>query len=97
MRFPVSRKEKTELGPVIYDADKCMGCRYCMTACPFDVPKYEWDSAIPAVRKCDMERQTSSENIPASNAANLNFVAVAVTVSIPLRQQFSLPASKKVT
>ena len=51
---PVGALQKTDLGPVTYDADKCMGCRYCMTACPFDVPRYEWDSAVPTVRKCDM-------------------------------------------
>ena len=51
---PVGALRKTELGPVVYDADKCMGCRYCMTACPFNVPRYEWDSAVPEVRKCDM-------------------------------------------
>ena len=47
------------LGPVVYDADKCMGCRYCMQACPFQVPSYEWNSRLPKMRKCDMcyERQ----------------------------------------
>jgi formate dehydrogenase iron-sulfur subunit len=49
---PVGALEKTKDGPVTYDADKCMGCRYCMVACPFGVPKYEWTKAVPAVRKC---------------------------------------------
>lgn len=49
---PVGALEKTKLGPVTYDASKCMGCRYCMVACPFGIPKYEWSKAIPAVRKC---------------------------------------------
>jgi formate dehydrogenase iron-sulfur subunit len=31
-----------------------MGCRYCMMACPFQIPKYEWTKAIPTVRKCIM-------------------------------------------
>jgi formate dehydrogenase iron-sulfur subunit len=51
---PVGALHKTSLGPVVYDADKCMGCRYCMTACPFQVPVYEWNSRLPKVRKCDM-------------------------------------------
>ncbi len=51
---PVAAMEKTKLGPVIYHADKCFGCRYCMMACPFQVPKYEWDHAVPVVRKCIM-------------------------------------------
>jgi formate dehydrogenase iron-sulfur subunit len=41
---PVGALRKTTLGPVVYDADKCIGCRYCMTACPFGVPSYEWTS-----------------------------------------------------
>jgi formate dehydrogenase iron-sulfur subunit len=49
---PVGALVKTKAGPVTYDADKCMGCRYCMVACPFGVPKYEWTKAVPAVRKC---------------------------------------------
>ena len=51
---PVAALQKTALGPVIYDADRCIGCRYCMMACPFGVPTYEWDSITPRVRKCFM-------------------------------------------
>lgn len=51
---PVAALQKTELGPVIYDEHRCMGCRYCMAACPFSVPKYEWEKPLPAVRKCTM-------------------------------------------
>jgi formate dehydrogenase iron-sulfur subunit len=49
---PVRAMDKSPEGPVVYDASKCMGCRYCMVACPFDVPKYEYDSWKPRVRKC---------------------------------------------
>jgi formate dehydrogenase iron-sulfur subunit len=51
---PVAALQKTAEGPVIYDAKRCIGCRYCMTACPFNVPKYEWDSATPLISKCIM-------------------------------------------
>ena len=51
---PVAAFQKTDAGPVVYDARRCLGCRYCMVACPFGVPRYEWTSAVPAVRKCDM-------------------------------------------
>lgn len=45
---------KTKEGPVIWRTDKCMGCRYCMVSCPFDVPKFEYFSANPKIEKCDM-------------------------------------------
>jgi len=51
---PVGALTKTAAGPVTYDAGKCMGCRYCMVACPFGVPKYEWNKLAPKVRKCTM-------------------------------------------
>lgn len=51
---PVGALQKTALGPVVYDASKCIGCRYCMQACPFQVPTYEWSAMAPKVRKCDM-------------------------------------------
>jgi formate dehydrogenase iron-sulfur subunit len=51
---PVGALRKSPLGPVTYAAEKCMGCRYCMVACPFSVPRYEWSKALPLVRKCNM-------------------------------------------
>jgi len=51
---PVAAFEKTELGPVIWHEDKCMGCRYCLQACPFQIPTYEWDDPVPKVHKCTM-------------------------------------------
>ena len=44
--------QKTESGPVVYDDRKCIGCRYCMVACPFGIPNYEWDKPLPWIRKC---------------------------------------------
>jgi len=50
---PVGALQKTPEGPVIYDAQKCFGCRYCMVACPFGVPDFEWEDPTPWIRKCD--------------------------------------------
>jgi formate dehydrogenase iron-sulfur subunit len=49
----VGALHKNANGPVTYDAWKCIGCRYCMIACPFQVPAYEYDEPVkPRVRKC---------------------------------------------
>ena len=57
---------KTYEGPVVWREDKCMGCRYCMVSCPFDIPKFEYHSPNPEIRKCEMcfERLAKGE-VPA--------------------------------
>jgi len=45
---------KTAEGPVIWRGEKCMGCRYCMVSCPFDIPKFEYHSPNPKIEKCTM-------------------------------------------
>ncbi|MBD3235751.1 MAG: 4Fe-4S dicluster domain-containing protein [Candidatus Eisenbacteria bacterium] len=49
---PVAALTKRDDGAVVYDGDLCFGCRYCMIACPFHVPRYTWSKAVPVVRKC---------------------------------------------
>jgi len=44
-------------GPVSWQSDRCMGCRFCMVSCPFDIPKFEYDSPVPRIRKCEMCRE----------------------------------------
>ena len=60
---PVGAMQKTALGAVVYDADRCIGCRYCMLACPFEVPVYEWNQRLPRVKKCDLcvDRQRAGQ------------------------------------
>lgn len=50
---PVGALHKTGAGPVVYNQEMCIGCRYCMAACPFGAPTYEWTSLAPRIRKCD--------------------------------------------
>jgi len=49
---PVRALDKQPGGPVVYRGERCMGCRYCMVACPFEIPKYQYDRLAPLVRKC---------------------------------------------
>lgn len=49
---PAAALTKRPDGPVVYDSNKCIGCRYCMIACPFRIPTFEWDKPIPYIRKC---------------------------------------------
>jgi formate dehydrogenase iron-sulfur subunit len=49
---PVGALQKTKDGPVVYADSKCIGCRYCMLACPFNVPKFQWNAVAPYIRKC---------------------------------------------
>jgi Fe-S-cluster-containing dehydrogenase component len=52
---PVKAFRKTPEGAVIYNEHVCIGCRYCMVACPFEIPAYEYDRALePRVRKCTL-------------------------------------------
>jgi len=51
----VNAYTKTEAGAVIYDSSVCVGCRYCMIACPFEIPTFEYDKALtPRIMKCTM-------------------------------------------
>jgi Fe-S-cluster-containing dehydrogenase component len=64
----VSALSRQPDGAVVYDASKCIGCRYCMVACPFQVPAYEYHNTLtPKVRKCTFcfEARLSKGQMPA--------------------------------
>ncbi len=46
--------KKREYGIVTWDPDRCIGCRYCQVACPYNIPKFEWDTAVPLIVKCEL-------------------------------------------
>ncbi|HEX9885018.1 MAG TPA: Ni/Fe-hydrogenase cytochrome b subunit [Longimicrobiales bacterium] len=50
-------------GAVVWDPELCVGCRYCQIACPFGVPRFDWDMPVPALHKCDMCRSRREEGL----------------------------------
>ncbi len=55
---------RNENGIIEYHEDICIGCRYCMLACPFHIPRYEWDKVIPYVQKCQLCKERLAEGEP---------------------------------
>jgi Fe-S-cluster-containing dehydrogenase component len=60
---PAKALEKTAGGPVVYHQERCLGCRYCMVACPFGVPQFEYEKTAPYIRKCSFcaDRQAAGQ------------------------------------
>ncbi|NTV49618.1 MAG: hydrogenase 2 operon protein HybA [Geobacteraceae bacterium] len=57
---PVSAMTRDKItGTVDYNKNTCIGCRYCQIACAFNIPKFQWDKAIPQIVKCDMCKDTN--------------------------------------
>jgi formate dehydrogenase iron-sulfur subunit len=74
-------------GPVVYDASKCIGCRYCIWACPWGVPTTEWDSLAPKIQKCTHCADRLEQPLPlARNGQELTAEegqAFRATVAVP--------------
>ena len=52
---PASAMTKdSKTGIVSYNKKACIGCRYCQVACPFNIPKFEWDNPFPQITKCQL-------------------------------------------
>jgi Fe-S-cluster-containing dehydrogenase component len=46
--------KKRDFGIITWDPGRCIGCRYCQVACPYNVPKFQWQSANPKIVKCEL-------------------------------------------
>jgi len=54
---------KDKEGAVVWNPDLCVGCRYCEIACPFQIPRFEWDTPLPRLQKCQMCPQRRAEGL----------------------------------
>jgi len=61
---PTTALDRRSDGPVVYDANKCIGCRYCIWACPWGVPTAEWDSLAPKIQKCTHCADRTEQPLP---------------------------------
>ncbi len=67
---PVGAMHRLPSGAVVYRAERCIGCRYCMFACPFGIPRFQWDSGLtPVIGKCQFCAQHALFTGPACAAA----------------------------
>jgi formate dehydrogenase iron-sulfur subunit len=59
---PVGAMIKSHSGAVLYNKKKCIGCRYCMMACPYGIPRSEWESRAPGIKKCTLCHHRITKN-----------------------------------
>jgi formate dehydrogenase iron-sulfur subunit len=88
---PTTALEGQPDGPVTYDANKCIGCRYCIWACPWGVPTAEWDSLTPKIQKCTHCADRSSQPLPVA----FNGQALTDEENKRYREQIVVPACVK--
>jgi ferredoxin len=55
--------QKREHGIVTWDPNRCIGCRYCQVACPYEIPKFQWDSRAPKIIKCELCNHRLAEGL----------------------------------
>jgi len=88
---PTTALKRQPDGAVGYDAGKCIGCRYCVWACPWGVPTAEWDSLAPKIRKCTHCADRSDQPIPLSR----NGQALTEEQRKRYREKIGVPACVK--
>jgi formate dehydrogenase iron-sulfur subunit len=88
---PTTALSRDPDGPVSYESSKCIGCRYCIWACPWGVPTTEWDSHAPKIQKCTHCADRTHQPAPVSR----NGVALTSEESNQYRETIPVPACVK--
>jgi formate dehydrogenase iron-sulfur subunit len=88
---PTTALNRSADGPVGYDSDKCIGCRYCIWACPWGVPTAEWDSLAPKIQKCTHCADRTTQPAPLTR----NGQALTADQSKQFRENIVVPACVK--
>lgn len=88
---PTTALDRRSDGPVVYDPDVCIGCRYCIWACPWGVPTAEWDSLAPKIQKCTHCADRSDQPAPLAR----NGQALTLDESNLYRENIVTPACVK--
>lgn len=84
-------------GIVHYDPDICIGCRYCMVACPFNVPKYDYNNPFGKLSKCELCNQKGVERLDKGGLPGCVEVCPAGAVIFGTREELLAEAKKRLT
>ncbi len=88
---PTTALKRQPDGPVTYDADKCIGCRYCVWSCPWGVPTTEWDTLTPKISKCTHCSDRADQPAPLAR----NGQALTQIENQQYREKVTVPACVK--
>jgi formate dehydrogenase iron-sulfur subunit len=88
---PTTALERLPNGTVGYNASQCIGCRYCMWACPWGVPTTQWDTLTPKIQKCTNCEDRADLPVPQSR----NGQALTEDESKRFREKIVVPACVK--
>ncbi|AMO47178.1 Fe-S-cluster-containing dehydrogenase component [Kosakonia oryzendophytica] len=90
-------KKDSKTGIVHYDASVCTGCRYCMVACPFDVPKYDYNNPFGELHKCQLCNQKGVERLDKGGLPGCVEVCPAGAVIFGTREELLAEAKKRLS